>query len=208
MTRSKGGLLIVITGASGVGKDSVTDGLITHHRTSHIGLRRLITCADRLPRPGENHGVDYYFVTPEELNRMHKNGELVENPQPTGTSRKATTKKELLAVLSGENLVWRIDPYLASKVASGEFFEEQFANEHGKKLRAVTKVFCIRASSKVLTQRRKNRDGKTYNPREYRLRDKQEKPVLEKLRQISIVIENREGLLTTAIEDVITQISS
>lgn len=202
------GLLVVITGASGVGKDSIADSLLIHPSISHIKFRRLITCADRLPRLNERHGVDYYFVTPEELDHMDKNGELVEQPQPTGTSRKGTQKKELLSVLSGENLIWRIDPYLASKVASGEFFQEQFTGEEGKVLQALTKVFCIYAPDDALAQRRKNRDGKAYSHTEYELRDTQEKPILEKLIQISIVIENNEGLLTSAVEQIIAQINS
>jgi len=134
---------------------------------------------------------------------MYENGELVEKPQPTGSSRKGTPKKELLCVLSGESLVWRIDPYLASKVASGEFFEEQFPDDTGRKLKELTKVFCISSPKEILEQRRKNRDKELYNPSEYLLRDEQEKPVLEKLRQTSIVIENREGLLDSTIDEIV-----
>lgn len=198
------GLLVVITGASGVGKDSVTEGLISHRCLVSKNFKRLITCADRAPRPGEIEGTHYFFVSPEKLTEMHNNGELVETPQATGSSRKGTPKREVLKVLSGENKVWRIDPTLASKVATGEFFDEQFPGEIGKALRERTVVICVTASPDALARRRRQREGKNYDTDEFKLRDEQEKPLLETLASSAIIVENKQDLLEDAVEQVIS----
>jgi guanylate kinase len=69
-------LLVVITGPSGVGKDTVIARLRRRlGPTVHVG----VTATTRPPRPGERHGVHYYFVTPEQFQEMLSRGELLEN---------------------------------------------------------------------------------------------------------------------------------
>ena len=68
------GQLYVITGPSGVGKTTVAYQLL-ERRSS---LTRLITYTTRAPRPGEQDGVDYHFVTEDEFKRMIEEGELFE----------------------------------------------------------------------------------------------------------------------------------
>jgi rfaE bifunctional protein nucleotidyltransferase chain/domain len=173
-----------------------------------MNLKRLITCADRLPRPGETVGVDYHFVTPKELDEMSAKGNLVEKPQSTGTSRKGTPRSEFDAVLSGGKRLWRIDPYLASKVVTGVFFDEEFSKEEAKILKSLTKVICIESPKKQIEDRRKGRDGKRYNPEEYKLRDIQEKPNLEILEKSAILVKNLDKQLEKTVEEAINHIFS
>ena len=110
----KSGFLLVISGASGAGKDAVMASLLEHPAVKTLNLKKVVTCTDRVPRPGEIHKVHYHFVTNEKLQEMAKNGELVEEITLTGSSNKATPKSEIERLLNGEDLVWRIDPSRAA----------------------------------------------------------------------------------------------
>jgi len=200
---TKTGFLLVITGPSGTGKDTIACEVLKHSVFTGLGFKRLVTYADRTPRPGEIDGVDYNFVTASELDKMSLKGELVEKPQPTGTSRKATPKREFSAIISGEKRLWRIESYLASKVASGAFFDEQFAPEESAVLKSLTKVICITSPKEQIEGRRRARDGEKYNPSEYILRDTQDEPNLQILRETAVCIDNLDGKLEQTVKEVI-----
>ncbi len=68
------GLVFVMSGPSGVGKDSVARLL----RQQGFPLGYCITATTRRPRPGEIHGVNYFFVGREEFERMRRDDELLE----------------------------------------------------------------------------------------------------------------------------------
>lgn len=206
MQKDNIGILIVITGASGTGKDTVAREVLKSPILAKFNLKRLVTCADRAPRPGETEGEDYYFITPKELDEMFAKGQLVEKPQPTGTSRKGTPKREFEAVLAGAKRLWRIESYLTSKVASGEFFNEQFNPQESSYLKSLTKVFCITSPQEQIDGRRKSRDGEKYNSKEYELRDEQDRPNLEALKGHAVFVQNLDGQLEQTVKEVVNQI--
>lgn len=70
----KTGLLIVISGFSGVGKSTV----IGHMFQAMPNLRFSVSCTSRKPRPGEKDGVDYYFVSEDEFAKRVANDEFLE----------------------------------------------------------------------------------------------------------------------------------
>ncbi len=74
MSDKKIGMLIVLSGPSGVGKDSVLK-LILKGRSD---LKLSISYTTRLPRQGEINGVDYHFVSKEEFEKLINNGEMLE----------------------------------------------------------------------------------------------------------------------------------
>ena len=59
-------LLVVLSGPSGAGKDAVLDELA---RRGHI-FHRVVTCTTRPPRENERDGVDYFFVTDAEFDKL------------------------------------------------------------------------------------------------------------------------------------------
>jgi guanylate kinase len=59
------GLLFVVSGPSGAGKDTLVDGL----RTRHDRLLYSVSATTRAPRPGEREGVDYFFLVRGEFER-------------------------------------------------------------------------------------------------------------------------------------------
>lgn len=66
--------IIILTAPSGAGKTSITRYLLRTFRQ----LAFSVSAATRLPRSNETHGVDYYFISPEEFNLKIQNNEFVE----------------------------------------------------------------------------------------------------------------------------------
>lgn len=66
--------LFVISGPSGVGKDTVVKALLK----KHPNIRKTISVTTRAKRSNETDGVDYYFITEEEFSNHRHNGRLVE----------------------------------------------------------------------------------------------------------------------------------
>ena len=68
------GRLIVLTGPSGVGKGTLLKALLARHPELYLS----ISATTRSPRPGEEDGVSYYFLTREQFDGMVSNGEFLE----------------------------------------------------------------------------------------------------------------------------------
>lgn len=68
------GRLFVVSGPSGVGKGTLVVEVLK--RLPH--LRRAVTYTTRPPRPNEVSGQDYHFVSPEEFERLKRQGALLE----------------------------------------------------------------------------------------------------------------------------------
>jgi guanylate kinase len=66
--------LTVLSGPSGVGKSTV----VAHMRKEHPEVWLSVSATTRKPRPGERHGVHYFFVTDDEMDKLIANGELLE----------------------------------------------------------------------------------------------------------------------------------
>ncbi len=73
-------LLIVLSGPSGVGKDTLLENLTESCNDIH----RSVTFTTREPRPGEQPGVDYNFVTVDEFRQMAERGDFLEYAQVHG----------------------------------------------------------------------------------------------------------------------------
>lgn len=72
--RNERGLLLVISGPSGVGKGTV----LTELRRDNPNLFYSVSATTRSPRPGEEDGVNYFFLTKEEFERRIADGGMLE----------------------------------------------------------------------------------------------------------------------------------
>jgi len=77
----KKGLLIILSGPSGVGKGTVRRQIMND---SSLDLTYSVSMTTREPRDKEVDGVDYYFVSREEFERRIKNNELLEYAEFVG----------------------------------------------------------------------------------------------------------------------------
>lgn len=112
MTKSKYGTVIVLSGPSGVGKST----LVKNVRELMPKLEFSISCTTRPPRPGEKHGVNYYFLTHEEFDRRIGNDEFIEYAQ-VFDNKYGTLKSEVLDRISrGKSVLLDIDVQGAMKI--------------------------------------------------------------------------------------------
>ncbi|MFO7173741.1 MAG: guanylate kinase [Bacillota bacterium] len=104
MQRSRG-LLVIVTGPSAVGKGAICRALL--ERTP--GVRFSVSMTTRPPRPGERHGVEYYFVTREEFEREIQRGGLLEWAEVYGNYYGTPRRPVEEALERGEDIILDID---------------------------------------------------------------------------------------------------
>ena len=110
--RTEHGLLIVISGPSGVGKDTVIKRLL---ELDH-NLRYSVSYTTRPPRPGEVDGVNYRFVSRDDFERLIREGAFLEHATYDGNLY-GTPIAQLDAVrAAGHDIVLKIDVQGAEQV--------------------------------------------------------------------------------------------
>jgi guanylate kinase len=87
--------LTVLSGPSGVGKSTVVAEL----RRAHPEVWLSVSVTTRRPRPGEVHGIHYFFVDGDEFDRLARSGELLEWAEFAG-NRYGTPRKAVLEKLA------------------------------------------------------------------------------------------------------------
>ena len=107
------GLLLVLSGPSGVGKGTVKSAIV---KNKVFPFEYSVSMTTRKPRPGEINGKDYYFVTQERFKQAISQNELLEYNQYVNNfygTPKAPVKKMLD---EGKDVLLEIDVNGAKKV--------------------------------------------------------------------------------------------
>ncbi len=107
-------LLIVISGPSGVGKDTVIQRMIERHLPFHF----VVTATSRPPRPNEVHGKDYFFYSRAKFAEMIEKGELLEHAIVYDDYKGIPKAQVLDALASGQDVVMRLDVQGAGTIRS------------------------------------------------------------------------------------------
>ncbi len=102
---SRRGVMLVLSSPSGAGKTTISLAILK----ADMDVVMSISVTTRAPRPGEEHGKDYYFVSEDEFHNMVKSSELLEHARVFnnyyGTPR-AHVEKQLSA---GRTVLFDID---------------------------------------------------------------------------------------------------
>lgn len=105
-------LLVVISGPSGVGKDSV----LIRMKERGLPFHFVVTATTRPPRPEEKEGVDYIFVGREEFAGLIEKQELLEYAIVYGDYKGIPKDQVRKALKSGEDVLMRVDVQGAATV--------------------------------------------------------------------------------------------
>jgi guanylate kinase len=98
-------LLVVLSGPSGVGKDSI----LMRMRDIGFPFHFVVTATSRAQRPGERDGYDYHFVSKERFEEMIARGELLEWAEVYGHYKGIPKREIVQALQSGRDVILRID---------------------------------------------------------------------------------------------------
>ena len=96
--------LIVVSGPSGVGKGTLVKAL----KAKRADLVESVSCTTRLPREGEVHGREYYFLTKEEFQKRIAEGDFLEYDEHFGNFY-GTPKSFVRETLKEKSVVLEID---------------------------------------------------------------------------------------------------
>jgi guanylate kinase len=100
-------MLVIISGPSGVGKDTIIAALQRrHHQPEYYYV---VTCTTRARRPNETEGVSYHFVSQERFEALRRARELLEANEVHGNWYGTPKAGVRQALASGQHAVLKID---------------------------------------------------------------------------------------------------
>ena len=175
-------LLIVLSGLSGAGKDTILDAL----RKSGFPFYFSVSATTRAPRPGEKEGVDYFFVSKKKFQQMIDSNELLEWANVYGNLYGRPREPIRRALQSGQDVIVRIDV--------------QGAVTYKKMLPGAVAIFMATPTIADLERRLKSRN--TESKQELELRLKTAEKELEQLAIFDYIIVNRENEVEKTVADV------
>jgi guanylate kinase len=104
-TMARRGLLIILSSPSGAGKSTLAKRLLAWDS----GMRFSISATTRAPRPGEEHGREYYFHTREEFIQMVDRGEMLEHAEVFGNFYGSPKGPVESAINGGQDVLFDVD---------------------------------------------------------------------------------------------------
>jgi len=152
-------LLLLISAPSGGGKTTLCQQVLA----ARPEMSRVITCTTRAPRPGEQDGVDYYFLTMEAFRERVAADHFLEHAIVFG-HRYGTLRSEVSAKLGhGRDVLLNIDIQGAAAI-------RERAQQEPELKRALVSIFLAPRSMAVLEQRLRHRATDNADVIEGRLR--------------------------------------
>lgn len=173
-------LLIVISGPSGVGKDTVLEEMKSRGLPFHF----VITATTREPRPGEVDGIDYFFVSEDEFARMIDEDELLEYAIVYQDYKGIPKSQVREALQSGKHVVMRIDVQGAATIR--------------KLAEDALLIFLSTKTEQELVERLRKR--KTETKESINLRIATARQEMKKIDIFDYVVINKEGQLEETVD--------
>jgi guanylate kinase len=152
-----GALLVIISGPSGVGKDTIIDAVRARDPKEGGDYHYVVTCTTRSPRPGEIPDVSYHFVAEDEFHALRDAGELLEANEVHGNWYGTPRREVALALAAGRDVILKID------VQGAQVVKERIPE--------ALLIFIVPPSLEALFQRLRSRATETADELEIRQRN-------------------------------------
>jgi guanylate kinase len=177
-------ILVIISGPSGVGKDTIIEALRRRHHDPEYHY--VVTCTTRDKRPGEVNGVDYWFLDAETFAAQRAAGEFLEANEVHGNWYGTPRSQVRGALAEGRDVILKIDVQGAQVVK--------------EKIPGALLIFLIPPSLEDLFQRLLSRATETADELEIRQRN----AAIELARQedYDYVVKNETGQVERTAERI------
>ncbi len=176
-------MLIVISGPSGVGKDTV---LHMMEERGEQPFHFVVTATTRPIREGEVHGRDYFFISSDEFAKMIEDDELLEYAIVYNDYKGIPKQQVRDALASGQDVIMRLDVQGAATV-------KKIAPE-------AVLIFLTTASEEELVSRLRAR--KTETSEGLNLRIATARQEMKRASEFDYVVLNEEDRLEEAVDTI------
>ena len=166
-------ILVVISGPSGVGKDTVIQELRKLDRPWHFP----VTATTRLPRPGEQDGKEYHFLARDEFEKKIQRSEFLEYAEVYGNFYGVPRSEIRDNLKTGKDVVLKIDVQGAATIK--------------KLVPESVLIFLIAESKSALISRLANRQTEELDDLERRISTAETE--LSRIAEFDYRVINREG---------------
>lgn len=179
-----GAMLVIISGPSGVGKDTIIEALRVRPRQPDYHY--VVTCTTRPRRPDETDGVSYRFLDRAAFVEMRAAGEFLEANEVHGNWYGTPRGQVRAALAAGHDVILKID------VQGAQVVKETVPD--------AILIFIVPPSLETLFQRLKRRATESADQLELRQRN----AAIELARQedYDYIVENREGEVAATAERI------
>jgi guanylate kinase len=181
--QAKEPLLIVISGPSGVGKDSVLIELKKRKYDFHF----VVTATTRSPRPGEVNGKDYTFLSNDEFAEMIEHGEFLEYALVYNDFKGIPRRQVQEAMATGKDVILRLDVQGAETIR--------------KLCPEAVLIFLTVQDEEEMAQRMIAR--KSDKPEDLKLRIVTARMELKRITEFNYLVVNEEGRLEETVETIL-----
>ena len=170
------GILFIISGPAGSGKGTVVKEIINNHKDIALS----VSATTRNPRPGEENGVHYYFISKEEFESRIERGEILEYTTYCDNYYGTPLKEVKRALNHGQDIILEIEVDGAMQVK--------------KKVRNSVAIMLTPPDGETLERRLRNRGTETEEVIKWRLARAKEEILLLPKYDYSVV--NEDGKIT------------
>ena len=181
--------LIVISGPSGVGKDTIARRLIDSNPEQFYFV---VTATTRPARSGETHGFDYFFYSTDEFAQMIENNELLEYAVVYNDYKGIPKQQIRDALNSGRDVIMRVDVQGAATIR--------------KLIPNAISVFLTTESESELVRRLRERKSETAEGLNLRIATARQE--MKRIQEFDYWVINSEGKQARAVREILSIIEA
>lgn len=146
MARRTVPLLVLISAPSGAGKTTLVQQILA----ARPNMKRAVTCTTRAPRPGEQDGVDYYFLTKAQFEKGLRTRKFIEHAQVYGFQYGLLRSEVINKLRAGIDVLINVDVQGVATIRGKAVNEPELK-------RSLVTIFLTPASLAELEQRLRKR---------------------------------------------------